>query len=111
MSTPELREHRVPCLRERLKEVPHRNLRLYPKDPDPYPDFLIRDIGADTVEFEKLSSGQRLPVELRKIAEVTFSSQEERTYIRVLGRVTWDERIKEWRFVPSRIGRPMTKQI
>jgi hypothetical protein len=29
----------------------------------------------------------------------------------LLGRVMWDNSIQRWRFVPTLIGRPMTRQI
>ena len=110
MTTAELLEHRVPCLRDRLKKLPYRNIQLHPKDPDPYPNFSVTSVSETEVEFEKLSSDQHLKIELRKIAEVTVDSQQECVYIRVLGRVIWDESIQHWRFVPTRIGRPAILQ-
>src|SRR5690349_14325919 len=41
MSTLEMREHRIPCVRERLTKLQHRHVQLIPKDPDPHPDFMI----------------------------------------------------------------------
>jgi hypothetical protein len=106
MSTMQLREHRVPCLYERLSGLQRQHIRLYPKDPDPYPDFVLAGVDKERAELHKVSSGQRLMIELSKIAEVAFSENEDRTYIRVLGRITWDEGATLWRFLPSRMGRP-----
>jgi hypothetical protein len=106
MSTAELREHRVPCLHERLSKLTRRHIRLTPKDPDPYPDFFLSRVDETRAYFEKLSSHQQLIINLSKIAELTSDSTQDRTFIRVLGRVAWDDGAKLWRFMPSRIVRP-----
>jgi len=113
MTTAELRGHRVPCVRDRLNELQRRNqkIRLSPKDPDPYPPFAIREVSDEEVRFQKLSSGQYLAVELRKVAEIILNPQEQIADIRLLGRVMWDDSIQRWRSVPTLIGRPMTRQI
>jgi hypothetical protein len=108
MGAAELRDHRVPCVRDRLTKL-QRNcfkIRLLPKDPDPYPNFSILRIEEESVQFQKDSSMQSLSVELRKIGDITVSSNEQLIYIRLLGRVHWDEPATLWRFLPSRIGRP-----
>src|SRR5260370_33933924 len=53
MPTAELREHRVPCLRDRLHKLRCQAFvfRLYPKDPDPYEDFRIDRIDDEQVQF------------------------------------------------------------
>ena len=106
MSTAELREHRVPCLHEHLSKLTRRHIRLTPKDPDPYPDFFLSRVDETKACFEKLSSHQQLIIDVSKIAELTSDSTQDRTFIRVLGRVAWDDGAKLWRFMPSRIGRP-----
>ena len=111
MSTVELKDHRVPCLHEHLSKLSRRHIRLTPKDPDPYPDFFLSRVDEAKAYFEKLSSGQQLVIDLSKIAELTFDATRDRTYIRVLGRVGWDEPAKLWRFLPSRIGRPSTRAV
>jgi hypothetical protein len=112
MSTAELREHRTPCVHARLQKLyqKHSKIRLSPKDPDPYPDFAVAMLGEEEVKFEKLSSDQHVPVEIRKIAEITDDGLEDITHIRLLGRIHWDESINRWRFAPTRIGRPSTLQ-
>jgi len=110
MSAADLIGHRVSCVRQRLENLRKQGVRvrLRPKDPDPYPDFMITALGDETIEFEKLSSDQRLTIELRKIAEITVDQQ--LLSIRLLGRVRWVERgipRPEWQFAPSqRVGRP-----
>jgi hypothetical protein len=83
-------------------------VRLSPKEPDPYPDFRIESTVGDYVTFQKLSSQQRLEIELGKIAEIAVDRSAQTLVIRLLGRVIWKEeaRNSEWRFMPSRIGRP-----
>ena len=100
MPTAELREHRLPCLRDRLNTLQFRHVRLYPKDPDPYPDFFLQRVSEDKADFEKLSSSQYLSIELQKISEISINAREQRTYIRVLGRVSWDGTRKQWNFLP-----------
>jgi hypothetical protein len=111
MSTAELREHRVPCLHEHLSKLTRRHIRLTPKDPDPYPDFFLSGVDETQAYFEKLSSHQQLIIDLSKIAEITSDLTQDRTFIRVLGRVAWDDGAKQWRFMPSRIGRPPGESI
>jgi len=108
MSSAELREHRVDCVCRRLKELlqQNMNIRLQPKDPDPYPNFRIEKISENEIEFHKLSSSQRLTVETRKVAEITVSPEERLAYIRLLGRVSWDSGSQQWRFTAPVVGRP-----
>ncbi len=82
------------------------NIRLQPKDPDPYPNFRIEKVSENGIEFHKLSSSQRLTVEARKIAQIAVSPDEKLASIRLLGRVSWDNGIKRWRFTAPVIGRP-----
>jgi hypothetical protein len=106
----ELREHRGACVRHRLGDLMRQGfkVRLSPKEPDPYPDFRIESTVGDYVTFQKLSSQQRLEIELGKIAEIAVDRSAQTLVIRLLGRVIWKEeaRNSEWRFMPSRIGRP-----
>jgi hypothetical protein len=108
MSSAELREHRVDCVCRRLNELLQQNvnIRLQPKDPDPYPNFRLEKISENEIELHKLSSGQRLTVETRKVAEITVSVAEKVAYVRLLGRVSWDSGIQRWRFTAPVIGRP-----
>lgn len=112
MSTAEIRDHRVDCVRKRFAELQNKGYRVHlqPKDPDPYPDFKIANIEKDEVRFQKMSSGQYLDIELRKIAEITADGTDRMINVRLLGQVIWDDstRRPEWRFVSSRIGRPRT---
>lgn len=108
MSSAELREHRLNCVTRRLNDLVELNLRirLQPKDPDPYPNFRIRSASENEVEFVKVSSSQYLTVETRKIAEITVSPDEKIAYIRLLGRVYWEESIQRWQFRATVVGRP-----
>jgi hypothetical protein len=108
MSGAELREHRLGCVCRRLNELVLQNLniRLQPKDPDPYPNFRIQKVSENEVEFHKLSSGQYLTVETRKIADITVSADERIAYLRLLGRVCWEQDIQRWRFKATLVGRP-----
>lgn len=108
MSSAEMREHRLACVGRRLNELVRQNLniRLKPKDPDPYPNFRIQKVSEDEVEFLKLSSGQYLTVETRKIAGITVSSEDRIAYLRLLGRVCWEQNIQRWRFKATLVGRP-----
>jgi hypothetical protein len=110
MSSAELREHRLHCVARRLNDLLRLNLdiRLQPKDPDPYPNFRIRCASEDSIEFVKLSSSQYLTVETRKIAEIAVSSDEKIAYIRLLGRVCWEDSIQRWQFRATVVGRPST---
>jgi hypothetical protein len=107
MTAVDLREHRLPCVRERLEKLKGigRRALLTPKDPDPHPNFSIDMVSHDTVIFHKLSSSQRLTVELQKIAEITDDGQA-LVRIRVLGEVRWNDNVSAWEFLPTRIGRP-----
>lgn len=102
MSSAELREHRSDCVRDRLKSLSGYTIHLCPKDPDPFRDFKIQNVSADEVVFCKLSSTQRLPIELRKVAEITPDKARNIATIRVLGRVAWDG--TKWLLVPARPG-------
>lgn len=110
MSASELRSHRIPCVKRRLEDLRERSIRVHlrPKDPDPYPEFRIEEVEHDCVRFQKLSSDQRLSIEIRKIAEVTLHEQS--ASIRLFGRVRWVEvgvPGPEWQFTPTRsAGRP-----
>lgn len=82
-------------------------IQLTPKEPDPYPNFHINFIDDGQVEFQKGSNDDLVAVDLRKIAEISVSRAERIAYIRVLGRVTWDDERKRWSFVPTgTVGRP-----
>jgi hypothetical protein len=106
MTSAELREHRMACIRQRLAALKHRQARLTPKDPDPYPNFSVENVLENEVVFTKLSSSQRLVVELQKVAEVSVPDAQQPILIRLLGAVKWNESLHEWQFLPSRGGRP-----
>lgn len=107
MSSTDLKEHRLPCLREELQKLRGMAIQLSPKDPDPYPNFYINFIHENDVEFRKGSNNDCVSVDLRKIAEITTSRADQTAYIRVLGRVVWHDDIKRWRFAPTgAVGRP-----
>jgi hypothetical protein len=113
MSSAELREHRLGCVCRRLNDLVRLNLdiRLQPKDPDPYPNFRIRCVSENEIEFVKLSSSQYLTIETRKIAEITVSVDEKIAYLRLLGRVCWDNSDQRWHFKATLIGRPGPLQV
>lgn len=114
MSAAKLRDHRIPCVRDHLKEIQFFAIELAPKDPDPYPDFRIREIRETEVEFEKLSCNNVISVPLEKIAEITqLIRDKNRAAVRVYGNIEWHENIQRWRFVPTRpVGRPtLDRQI
>ncbi len=102
MSSSEAREHRIPCVRNRLQGLRTHRIHLCPKDPDPWRDFRIDDVRTDEVVFEKLSSTQRLPIELRKVAEITIDSYQHLATIRLHGRVAWDG--VNWALMPVRLA-------
>jgi hypothetical protein len=104
MSSDELRAHRIACVREYLKRLLTYRIHLFPKDPDPFRDFMIDTVGDDEVVFQKSSSTQRLPIEIRKIAEITPDHQTKFATIRVVGRVAWDG--SKWSLVPAQSGGP-----
>ena len=107
MSAADLREHRIPCVREELQRLQGMVIQLSPKDPDPYPDFYISRVDETEVTFLKGSNNDNVTVDLRKIAEITRSLPEKRGYVRVLGRIVWHSDIKRWRFEPTApVGRP-----
>jgi hypothetical protein len=110
MSAADMREHRVPCVRGELKKLIGTPFQLSPKDPDPYPDFYIPVLRDDdtVVEFHKGSNRDVVTIDLRKIAEITTTNEgKPMTYIRVLGRIVWQDDIKRWRFAPTgEVGRP-----
>lgn len=110
MSTSELRDHRLGCVQTHLNQLKQLaiDVRLSPKDPDPYPNFRIWEVGASEVQFRKLSSMQHISVELRKVAEITVDDPSRIVHIRLYGRVTWDEVGQRWHFVSTRVGRPRT---
>jgi hypothetical protein len=107
MSAAELRDHRVPCIREEFQKLRGLQIQLAPKDPDPYPNFYLHDLRDGEVEFQKGSNHDIVTVDLRKIAGITINQAERVASIRVLGRVEWRDDIKQWRFAPTApIGRP-----
>jgi hypothetical protein len=107
MSSADLREHRIPCVRAELEKLRRWPIQLTPKDPDPYPNFYLHHVGETEVGFEKGSNKDLLTVDLRKIADITVNQTEQMAYIRVLGRIAWHSDIKRWRFDPtSAVGRP-----
>jgi hypothetical protein len=82
-------------------------IQLTPKDPDPYPNFHLSNVNEAEVEFRKGSNADHVTVDLRKIAEITISREDQLAYIRVLGRIVWRDDIKRWRFAPTAaVGRP-----
>jgi hypothetical protein len=114
MTASDLREHRIPCVRQELQRLIGRAFRLSPKDPDRYPDFYLHFLpdDADSVELRKASNGDNISIDLRKIAEITRT--DDFVHIRVLGRVVWKEiapSTMRWRFEPTGdVGRPPVVQ-
>jgi len=107
MPTADLRDRRIPCVRDELQKLRGKQIQLSPKDPDPYPTFYLHYVGEAEVEFEKGSNKDIIAVDLRKIAEIHTSEANRAADIRVLGRVVWHEDIKRWRFAPTgAVGRP-----
>jgi hypothetical protein len=108
MSTADLKDHRIDCVRRELKRLMGNPFQLSPKDPDPHPNFYIHHLPNDAaeVEFHKGSNHDLVTVGLRKIAEITFSKPDKVAYVRVLGRIAWHADIKRWRFDPTQMGRP-----
>ena len=107
MSHLDLREHRMPCVRQALEKARGIPVHLSPKDPDPYPNFYIGSVNDTEVEFRKGSNGDYVALDLRKIAEISTSPHDKLTHVRVLGRIVWRDDIKRWRFAPTAaIGRP-----
>ncbi len=107
MCSADLRDHRLPCVRQELEKLRGMAIQLLPKDPDPYPNFHVASINEGEVEFRKGSNGDSVAVDLRKIAEITVSTADKLAYVRVLGRIVWREDIKRWRFAPTAaVGRP-----
>jgi hypothetical protein len=116
MSAADMREHRIPCVRRELKKLSSTPFHLSPKDPDPYPDFYIHNLGGDAteVQFHKGSNGDVVTVDLRKIAEITATHHQGKAmaYVRLLGRIAWHQDIKRWRFEPTAaIGRPPAQTV
>jgi hypothetical protein len=109
MTTPELRDHRVACVRKRLRALQQTGYKVWlePKDPDPYPDFRIERTDDEYAYFDKLSTPQTaIPVELRKIAEIAVDAVNKVVRIRLFGHLSWDSRSTLWSFLPSQFGRP-----
>ena len=105
MSSADLREHRIPCVRRELVKLSGMPIQLAPKDPDPYPNFHLHHVNEAEAAFEKRSNGDLVTVDLRKIAAVSHA--DEVGYVRVLGRINWHDGIKRWRFEPTAaVGRP-----
>lgn len=110
MSYAELRDHRVPCVRQELEKLRGKPVQLLPKDPDPYPNFYLESVDDEKAQFRKGSNGDGVDLDLRKIAEVFVSAADKSAYVRVLGRIIWREDIKRWRFVPTAaVGRPAAR--
>jgi hypothetical protein len=105
-----MREHRIPCVRSELKKLIGTPFQLSPKDPDPYPDFYIHNLGDDAteVQFHKGSNGDVVTIDLRKVAEIATANQgKPMAYVRVLGRIVWHDDINRWQFAPTgEVGRP-----
>jgi hypothetical protein len=109
MSAAELRDHRVPCIRQELKKLIGKEFLLSPKDPDPYPTFYIHHIAEDAtkVEFHKGSNGSVITVDLRKISEITQRQDGRSVDLRLLGRVIWHADTTTWEFAATAaVGRP-----
>jgi hypothetical protein len=109
MPTEELRNHRIDCVRRELERLRGMPVWLSPKDPDPWPDFHLKQIFEDKVEFEKHSNHDCVTIDLRKIADIAISRDDGRGYVNVLGRIVWHDDIKRWRwyFLPTApVGRP-----
>jgi hypothetical protein len=112
MSSQDLREHRMSCVRAELERLRGMEIQLEPKDPDPYPNFYLHHIGETEVEFRKGSNDDVVTVDLRKIADITVNHSDKKVaYVRVLGRVVWLDDIKRWRFAPTPIGRPPLERL
>jgi hypothetical protein len=112
MSSADLREHRLPCVRAELEKLRGKPVQLTPKDPDPYPNFYLHNVGESEAGFEKGSNRDVVTVDLRKIAEIINTPSHEVAYVRVLGRVVWHDDIKRWRFAPTgAIGRPPLERV
>ena len=101
MSNAELRDHRLKCVHHRLEELQRKllTIRLYPKDPDPYLDFKISTLSEGEVTFVKLSSDQRLTIDLRKVARITERSDGKIADIELRGRVILDRSRGGWVFM------------
>jgi hypothetical protein len=114
MSATEMREHRIPCVRNELKRLIGKPFQLSPKEPDPYPDFYIHNLSDDAAEaeFHKGSNGDVVTIDLRKIAEITTANPgKPMAYVRVRGRIVWHDDIKRWRFAPTgEVGRPAKRK-
>jgi hypothetical protein len=104
MSSAELREHRMACVRDYLKSLLPYTIHLCPKDPDPFPDFRIERVDIDEVVLRKISSTAQLCIELRKVAEITLDKPTKIATIRLLVRVAWDG--DRWLLVPARPASP-----
>jgi hypothetical protein len=110
MSAAELRDHRIPCVRDVLKNLSGMEIQVSPKDPDPYPNFHLHYLHENEVEFRKCSNHDMVTVDLRKIAEISINEAERMASVRVLGRIVWRDDIKGWRFAPTApVGRPATE--
>lgn len=107
MPSADLRDHRLPCVRDELQKLRGMTIQLSPKDPDPHPNFHLNHVRDGEVEFQKGSNHDIVSVDLRKIAEITVSQADRVAYVRVLGRIVWHDDIKRWRFAPTgTVGRP-----
>jgi hypothetical protein len=107
MASAEMREHRMPCIRRKLKSLIGMRFQLSPKDPDPHPDFYIDHLPEDAteVQFHKGSNDNVVTIDLRKIADIR--KEGDIAHVRVLGYVAWHADIKRWRFQPTgSVGRP-----
>jgi hypothetical protein len=109
MSSAELRDHRVPCVRQELQKLIGKEFHLTPKDPDPHPVFSLNYLGENdtSVQFEKRSNKSHITVDLRKISEITVRQDGLSVDVRLLGRVIWHADTTIWEFAPTAaVGRP-----
>jgi hypothetical protein len=101
MTNAELRDHRLACVYDRLDKLRKKLslIRLYPKDPDPYLNFMISNLSEGEVTFQKLSSQQYLKIDLLKVAGITERSDGKIADIELRGRVVWDGSQQGWVFM------------
>jgi hypothetical protein len=101
MTSAELRDHRRACVYDRLDKLRKKplDIRLYPKDPDPYLDFRISNLSEGEVTFKKLSSQQFLTIDLLKVASITERSDGKIADIELRGRVVLDRSRGGWVFM------------
>ena len=100
---PEFRDHRFPCLREKLQllKEARQEIRLKPIDVTPYNAFRVEEIKDDKIVFHKFSNQQLLEVPLRAIRGLTPPLNQEPAEIALRGGVRWKADIERWAFVPE----------